>query len=576
MNNKKTKLFLYPNKAALLGMGILLTSFNNLASEFSLGANDEVSGTFNISVGYATSFRAEDKEPDSNALGLNELSELRVPNRWDRVSQIFSSDFSLDLSWQNLGIIVSGTYQYDTEIMNGDSISPLSTTLLSGEPNSTGINGNWSKATEDYAGNYFELLDAYIYGEFYLEDTPLEVRLGKQVINWGEGLYLLDGVSAQVPLNYNKLVTPGSELKEGYIGNNAIHLMLGIGEFSSFSVYYQMEWNRAELPPQGTLYGYDVLYRGGTEAIEGLGIGYRDPDQEAKSQGQWGASFRTLIEDTEFGIYYSRYHEPLPFLESTEDILSVFEMVSLLGVDASIQNELIDEGGNPLVCNFTSVLCTKQIWPENIDMLGMSFSTNVGAVALAGEVAYRPNRPLMKQTSPGVLGGIGAFGSINGENSITERNTVNASLNAIWLSRGGVLGLDSQTLIGQLGVDYIDGNTINVAPNYSKTRNKHDHSLPYINTADNTSLGVIAEWNGEWQSVYPNVNISLSVFIQHDFHGTSHFYGNFAEGRTIGSINLKGQVGNAWEASLGYSMINHDESDYEDLDTINFDMNYKF
>ena len=544
--------------------------------DFDFGVNQEVSGRLNMTVGYATSFRAEDRDPDINALGVNELSELRVPDKGDRVSQILSGAFELGVDWKNYGLVASGSYQYDTEIMDGDSIDPLSTTLLTGMPGMTGEPGPWSKAAEDYAGNNFDTLDAYVYGTFYLEDNPLDIRLGKQVINWGEGLYFLDGVSTQVPLNFNKLVTPGSELKEGYIGNNALYAMLGIGGFSSIAAYIQTEWNRAELPPQGTFYGYDPFYRGGAEAIPGLGVGYRDGDQGADDHGQWGISGRTLIGDIELGLYYSRYHETLAYYESTADPESVQAAINALGVQQAQAAGISDAQGNPIACNLTSVLCTRQIWPEDIDMFGASFATSVSTFALAGEIAYRPNRPLMTTLGPGTIGGVGAFGVSAGETSIEEHDTINASVNAIWLGGRAPMGIDSQTLVSQVGLDYIDGDTSGLAPNYTVTRRKSDPKLPTQETADSVAYGALVEWTGTWQAIFPATNLSLTTFVQHDIKGISHFYGNFAEGRTLGAVTLTTNIGNTFEASLGYSMTDHNASDYEDLDTYNFAMNYKF
>jgi hypothetical protein len=74
----------------------------------------------------------------------------------------------------------------------------------------------------------------------------------------------------------------------------------------------------------------------------------------------------------------------------------------------------------------------------------------------------------------------------------------------------------------------------------------------------------------------PATDISLDLFVQHDIKGNSHFYGNFAEGRTQASATVSALYGNNLEASIGYAMVDHEESDYEDLDTFNLAVNYKF
>jgi hypothetical protein len=223
------------------------------------------------------------------------------------------------------------------------------------------------------------------------------------------------------------------------------------------------------------------------------------------------------------------------------------------------------------LCSFSSAVCTRQIWPENIDMFGASFATSVGAIALAGEIAYRPDRPLMNLNT-----GVGAFGAAPGSTSIEEHDTINASINAIWFGGGTLLGVDSQVVLAQFGIDHISGDTSTLTPNYLVTRTKSDHSVATSKSADSTAYGAAIEWIGTWQAVLPATDISLDLYFQHDIDGVSHFYGNFAQGRTLVAVTVTANVGNELEASLGYAMTDHEESDYSDQDTVYLSANYKF
>lgn len=544
---------------SVVSASVVLISNPALAFQLPFDDGSDFSGNLDITVGYATAIRAEDRQSDPNALGQNELSELRTPKKGDRFSNVYSAIIDLDIDWKNMGLVLSGAYQYDTEIMDGDSVYPLSTSLLGGP--GVGLPANWTRAAEDHAGNTFDLLDAYLYGTFELGDNPIEVRLGKQVINWGEGLFFLDGVSAQTPVNINKLTTPGTELKQAFVGTNALYGQIGIGNEGSLSAYYQTEWQRSEMPIAGTQYGVDPLYRGNSEPILGSGgllgfpqdVAYADYEKKPDDAGQWGISYRDVIADNfEFGLYYSRYHEKLAFFESTTDLIAVTATAGA-------------------ACSFTSLFCARHFWPEDIDMFGVSLATTIGDIAVAGELAFRPDRPLVNLNR-----GIGAFGAFPASQGVSEHDTLNFSVNALWIGGGGILGLDSQQVLAQFGVDHISGDTQTVTVHQSVTRNKSNRLAPSTQTADNTSYGVAGEWTGTWFSVFPATDLSLKVFIQHDIEGFSHFYGNFAEGRTQLSTTLKANVGNEWEASIGYTRFDHDESDYEDLDSYQFSMNYKF
>ncbi|GGO85301.1 hypothetical protein GCM10011348_33500 [Marinobacterium nitratireducens] len=510
--------------AVLSGMLGLAKVNQAEALQLDFGEDSELSGSLDFTLGYAAAIRASDAksaalDPTNNLLGSgatpNYLSDARVPDAGDLISSVFKGTAELGLGWRNYGFVGTATYQYDSEIMDGDSVDFL------GNP------APWSKAAEDYAGSDLELLDAYVYGSFEVGGNPLDLRLGKQVINWGEGLYFLDGVSVQVPLNINKLVTPGSELKEGYIGVNSVYAQLGIGDSSSLSAYLQTDWERAEFGPRGTFYGDDVLFRGGTETDPLLGVPIRDNDVEPDEGGQWGIAGRTFVtDDTELGLYYSHYHETFPFLQLA------FPSNSATGL--------------------------RQIWPEDLDMYGASFATTLGTWSLNGELAYRPDRPLWTNL---------ATFDAKGRN-IEKHDTVNASVHGIWLGGALPLGIDAQLLTVQFGADYIDGDLDNLQAHNSI----HSEAL----SPDRLSYGVAAQWNGTWQAIYPGTDLTLGLFLQKDLQGNSHFWGNFAEDRLLGTLSLTANIGNAWEARAGYTWVNQDNSNYESQDVVNLSVNYKF
>ena len=57
------------------------------------------------------------------------------------------------------------------------------------------------------------LLDAYVYGTFDVGDTDLQLRLGRQVVNWGESVFI-QGVNQINPIDVPAARRPGTELKE--------------------------------------------------------------------------------------------------------------------------------------------------------------------------------------------------------------------------------------------------------------------------------------------------------------------------------------------------------------------------
>ncbi|WP_432698086.1 DUF1302 domain-containing protein [Marinobacterium sp. YM272] len=525
----KPRLPFYRNKISQAVLAAVVGIANQSvaqAVELDFGKDSELSGSLNFTLGYATSYRATDAnkaalDPANNFANggstVNYLSEARFPDAGDRISNVFKVVTEAEMSWRNYGIVGSVSQQYDTEIMDEDSVD------------FAGNSAGWSDGAKDYAGNKLELLDAYVYGTFDVGSSPLELRAGKQVINWGEGLFFGDGVATQVPLNINNLVTPGSELKEGYIGVESLYGQLGIGDYSSLEAYVQTNWRRTELPPRGTFYGDDFAFRGGDEVDPLLGVALRDPDQEADSAGQWGVAFRTALDNAEIGFYYSRYHETFPFFTANTP--------------------------------GTSATMLAQYWPEEIDMFGASFATTLGSWSFNGEVAYRPNRPLfMSFGSPDV------FTNAELTNS-EEHDTVTASVHGIWLGGPSVLGMDSQVVLVQVGADYVSGNLTNLAAH---------NSITDAASVDDLAYGAAVEWTGTWQGIYPGTDLSLDIYLQHDIEGNSHFWGNFAEGRTLGAVSATAAIGTDIEASIGYSWTDQDNSQYDTQDVVNLSVNYKF
>lgn len=544
----------------LLTAAILAAVLAPQAHAFNFDLTDEVSGNLDFTVGYANLFRTEDSQrtdwisQGGRYGGFNDLSERRVPNKWDLVSQVYSVTTELGLNRDNYGLVAAAAFKYDTEIMDRG--------MDRGDLAGTGV--RWSDETREYAGNSVDLLDAYVWGSFMVGENPLEVRVGKQVINWGEGLYFLNGVSSQVPLNFNKLAIPGSELKEAYIGNNAIFANYSIGDTSSIEAYYQLEWNRAEYAPQGTWFGVDVLYRGAREAdgfnnlarIVGIDAATQDAlgwsnlplrlaDQPAKNSGQWGVNYKTTIGDVEYGLYYSRYHDTRPYF---------------YGDFTANQT-----GFGQLFFDFG------QTYVENQDMFGASWSTTLGNWSFAGEVAYRPDQALqMDAFGKGVLSE-GLRGT-----SYQKNDTINASVNGIWLGGPTLFGIDSQYALYQLGIDHISGDRSNLAVQGTITRTSELEPLPASIIPDKTSAGVALNWGGTWNNVVTGTNVTLDVFVQQGLFGNSHFYGNFAENQTIFATSLIANIGTDIEASLTYSGMIQKDSDYEDQDTIGLAINYKF
>jgi len=285
-----------------------------------------------------------------------------------------------------------------------------------------------------------KLLDAFVYGNYDLGgDFSLNLRAGRQVVNWGESLFILGGVSSYLPLDVAAYTQPGTELKEVFLPQATLYASVGLPGNFSLEGMYIAQWEKDPLPSCGTFFSPSDALADGCAYAMAIGEFYSNPDgsprsttgltdplfiprgasQEARDQGQWGAALRYyadwLNHGTEFGTYFVNFHSKLPIAaftsNSNQAALSGVALASLGDMNSpACQTPLItDEAGQPVsTCLAAEGLdarsSNKKIlaqYPEDIHMLGASFNTTIdimNGTALSGDVAYYTNMPFQLDT----------------------------------------------------------------------------------------------------------------------------------------------------------------------------------
>ena len=99
--------------------------------------------------------------------------------------------------------------------------------------------------------NYY-LLDAYLYGSFAVGSSDLQVRLGNQVINWGESIFI-QGVNQINPIDVPAARRAGAELKEILLPVWAAYLNWGFN-WGSVEAFYQLKWQNTSVDACGTYF----------------------------------------------------------------------------------------------------------------------------------------------------------------------------------------------------------------------------------------------------------------------------------------------------------------------------------
>lgn len=321
--------------------------------------------------------------------------------QWDVASAPVKIVSDFELKWKNFGAFARVRAYYDYEIYEraGENRQDYGR-----RPLTDSLRGDDARNS----ARGIDLLDAFVYSNFDLGELPTTLRVGKQVINWGESLAIQGGINQFDAIDVSAIRTPGAELREALLPEESIYANILLPEGFSFEAYYAFNWRHTELDAVGTFFSSNDLFGPGgayvnTVAPEqpnpnGPGTLYRVASEEADDQGQYGAKIGYwadwLNKGTELSAYFVNYHSKLPILEYSN------------GAPPAIDAALCAPAPS---CGLPQQYY-RAAYPEDIKYVGGSFATTVLGSTLAGETLYSWNTPF--QISSGEI--LGAHWLENG------------------------------------------------------------------------------------------------------------------------------------------------------------------
>ncbi len=421
-------------------------------------------GTLDTTVSYGATFRTESRDPAQASTGdpttltrRSQVNENDGNNNFDTglVSSVVKITSELEMVHDNVGLFVRGTAFYDEVIMHGHHDGGVGSELYE----NNGYGNDFGDTVKDKVGSRAEILDAYVWGDWMIKDRPLNVRLGNQVVSWGEALFLQDGVNQINPASLATLRLPGAEIKEALIPLPMAFVQFGITDNLTLETYYQFAWEHSEADPAGTFLSSDdaLAAEGGntvlvnvTGSTGGLASVYneyqrgnlnddvlqsqitvtRAPTDEPEDDGQYGVALRYFsqaLNDTEFAFYYLNYHSHKP---TAGAILGPSNATSIEGSAACLAaQETLLESGVSATCGqmdafasgafgpaLASVVGTYnaismadnaqyfRVYEEDNRLYGFSFNTSIGKTSFAGELAYRKDAPFLPEDGDNLIG----------------------------------------------------------------------------------------------------------------------------------------------------------------------------
>jgi hypothetical protein len=390
----------------------------------------------------------------------------------DRISGIGELEFTHD----NYGAVFSGDGFYDQVYHHpNDNDSP-------GTINHTGPVNHFTSGARYYDGQRTRLLEAYGYGDWNLwnDEASLDLRVGKQLVAWGEALFFTGIALAQSPTDATKAFIPGVEVKDILLPVNQISFQLGLPQGLSLMGYYHLDYKADEIFPVGDFYSiqdavgpgsqfaYGSINPANVQGCQGLfssavsnilaqagvnvssasftaldnlcnlppGVGtaigagpdilsVRGPDIKPSRWGQYGLGLKYPITGkTALGLFYLRYDDTTPAVQLNPGCAGFSTLIPLT------------------TCSLNeSVPTSYQVkYYDGIHLLGGTFSTSMGPFNISGELNYRQGLDMPVKAV------------IDGETEpvYTRGKLLQADLSAIFTTNPGFL-VDEIPIVGEVG-----------------------------------------------------------------------------------------------------------------------------
>ncbi|MCQ2036513.1 DUF1302 domain-containing protein [Stutzerimonas kunmingensis] len=597
---KTTRQGIFQPKSLALAVA-LGTAAPAYAVNFNIG---EIEGQFDSSMSIGASWSTTDRDMDlvginNGGTGYTQTGDDGRLNfkKGETFSKIFKGVHDLELRYRDSGAFIRGKYWYDFELKDENRLFK-------------DISDSNRKEAAQSSGA--QILDAFLYHNYSVGDLPGTVRIGRQVVSWGESTFIGNSINSINPLDAAAFRRPGAEIKEGLIPVNMFYISQSLTDRLSMEAFYQLEWDQTIADNCGTFFAVDVVQDGcnnnyhvgtyspalgqlaGLAGLFGQGFDYttegivlpRAGDRDASDSGQFGLALRWLGDTTEYGAYFMNYHSRTPNL-STQSA----------GLDTAAQLGAIMANAGPFAMQAAQAVMLGNgsyylEYPEDIQLYGLSFSTTMPTgTAWSGEISYRPNAPLQLNTqdvtrallnpvAPGTSPIDSSFGSENRGYNRKEITQIQTTFTHFF---DQVLGAGRVTVVGEIGYAHVGGLESASELRYGRDAiyGSVDDPLALADYGDDgfvtaNSWGYRLRALADYNNVFAGVNLTPNISFSHDVDGYGP-NGLFNEGSKAVSVGVDAVYQNMYTASLSYTdFFGGDYNTLVDRDFLAFSVGVNF
>jgi len=423
-----------------------------------------------------------------------------------------------------------------------------------------------SSEAKKIAVHNFTMLDAWVSKDFkVLDGRNATLRVGNQVLSWGEDIFIIGGINSINALDLRKIHTPGTQVKEILRPAPIASINMGLTDSLSAEAYYQWKWNAFRFDPVGTFFsGADVVGAGqrpayipssviaslgplgvppcsppcgdiGSGIQNGVNVVPFEADKKPPNGKQFGLSmrFKPKGADTEYALYYERYHDKLPFTTLFTD---------------------------PAITANVATIGYYNEYGKDKNLFGASFNTKAGPVAVGGEISYRPRDSVAIDGSVPATGQYSIFeptrADANGRITVRgykEEKKFQAHLTGLYFTEVNspmgqlvkALGAAEGTLLAEVAVTHYPDLQIGTVPYliFPSYANPTKTSWGYAFEFD---LSYPRVWGSDW-------NLTQVTVFTHDVSGISPNALPFVKGRKSLFLGMNFDNSSVWKAQFGYT-----------------------
>lgn len=580
-----------------------------------------IEGLLDTTVAYGLMVRTEDADDDlvaeinggSAASANGDDGTLNydtgIVSNMVRVSQ------ELTARYGNFGVFARGFAFYDYENEDQDR----ERTDLTGDG-------------QDMVGQDADLLDHYVTARTNVAGIPVLARLGDQVINWGQTVFIRDGVDSINPIDLVAAFQPATTTKDIFIPQGMLWVAANITENYAVEGFYQYEWKRAKVPPVGAYFSTNDAFGGdgtnlitlGGGKVSDLGtdldlqfglpagtLGFDDDynmifgrgSDTPSDGGQYGITLRTVLPGvtaTTLGVHYVRYHSRLPILNGVTADQAAIDATSQQAVDARaalLEPIYIDEGLSPEDAAVEALSTAESLtfsgyaneagffaeYPEDVDMIGVTFNTATRGrgVLLSGELSHHMDHPFQVDLDAVINGVLSPIqydpaldGGVLGEFGADEVVRGYKRLDKTQL----VFGI-ARLLNGRLGASQVFVSADAAWVHVHDMPDRQDLPLSASGRPTEDSFGYRALVQLSYNNIFGGLNLRPRLLFTHDADGnTPAPFGTFVEDRKSITLGVGADFISALEADLSYTNFfgANEDNLVNDRDFIRFRISYSF